>query len=231
MQRREFLRSTLALGAAGLLPSMEIASGSPVTAPPSKTEQLRLIKNEVMKCTQCPELVCSRRQPVFGSGNPNAEIVFIGEAPGAEEDKQGEPFVGRAGKVFDDFYLKNLNLRREDVFLCNTVCCRPPGNRMPSSDEVDNCEYYLHEILRIMQPKVICRLGAVAAQSFWHPDVPFQSLRGEVFYYVHDIIGDTLVESAIVCTYHPAYLLRHPAAKSEAWDDIQLIRKVLEERR
>jgi DNA polymerase len=184
----------------------------------SKTTQLQLLKDEVAQCTRCPELAKCRSQTVFGIGNPDADVLFIGEAPGAAEDQQGEPFVGQAGKLLDDIITKGLQLRREDVFLCNILCCRPPGNRNPLSEETAHCRPFLDRTLEIVKPKVICCLGAVAAHSLLGIEEMLASLRGKV----HDCNG-----IAVVCTYHPAYLLRNPAAKEETWKDMQLLTEAM----
>jgi len=140
----------------------------------------------------------------------------MGEAPGADEDRQGLPFVGRAGQLLTDIIVKAMKLRREDVYILNTIKCRPPGNRTPLPQEVANCREYLDQQLAILRPEFICCLGAVAAQNLLGTTASIGQLRGRI----HDSRG-----IKVVCTYHPAYLLRTPAAKRQTWDDIQMLMK------
>ncbi len=179
-----------------------------------KAEALKLLAEEVSRCSLCTELALSRTQTVFGVGKPTAKLVFLGEAPGADEDKQGEPFVGRAGQLLNDIISKGMKLRREDVYICNILRCRPPGNRNPAPAEAANCRSFLNRTLDIVKPKFICCLGAVAAQNLLETERTIGSMRGEIL----DYRG-----IKVVCTYHPAYLLRNPAAKTETWKDIQLL--------
>lgn len=185
----------------------------------TKDERLRLIFEDVKQCTRCKDLASSRTQPVFGVGNPDAELLFLGEAPGAEEDKQGEPFVGRAGQLLTDIITKGMRLRREDVFICNILCCRPPGNRNPLPDEAAHCQPFLEQTLEIVKPKFVCCLGAIAAKNLLNSNLAIGALRGKVF----DYNG-----IKVICTYHPAYLLRNPAAKKSTWEDIQLLMREME---
>ncbi|MDR3182819.1 MAG: uracil-DNA glycosylase [Planctomycetaceae bacterium] len=185
-----------------------------VTPPVSADKRLQLLAAEVAQCRKCSELAAARCQTVFGTGNPAAELVFIGEAPGADEDKQGEPFVGRAGQLLTDIIVKGMNLRREDVYICNILRCRPPGNRNPLPEEAAACRPFLDATLDIIKPKFICCLGAVAAQNLLQSEQTIGRMRGNVLNY-QDI--------KVVCTYHPAYLLRNPAAKKDTWNDIQLL--------
>ncbi|MEN6407584.1 MAG: uracil-DNA glycosylase [Thermoguttaceae bacterium] len=172
------------------------------------------LARRVARCTRCAELARTRTQTVFGVGDPYARLVFCGEAPGADEDRQGEPFVGRAGQLLNDILTKGMKIRREDVYILNILRCRPPGNRTPLPVEAAACREYLDGQLAIIQPKFICCLGAVAAQNLLGSDASIGRLRGRV----HDLDG-----IKVVCTYHPAYLLRNPAAKRPVWDDIQLL--------
>jgi len=201
--------------------SEEVASPPPVSASQGeaannrdKPEALRLLAEEVSRCSQCTVLARTRKQTVFGVGNPNARLAFIGEAPGADEDKQGEPFVGRAGQLLNDIISKGMKLRREDVYICNILRCRPPENRNPLPNEAANCRPFLDRTLDIVKPEFLCCLGAVAAQNLLQTDRTIGSMRGKVL----DYRG-----IKVVCTYHPAYLLRNPAAKGETWKDIQLL--------
>jgi len=175
---------------------------------------LAVVAKEVAACTRCAELVRNRTQTVFGVGNPNARLVFCGEAPGADEDRQGEPFVGRAGKLLTDIIQKGMNLRREDVYILNILRCRPPGNRNPLPTEAANCREFLDRQIEIIRPEFICCLGAVAAQNLLGTTLSIGKMRGRL----HDYQG-----VKVVCTYHPAYLLRNPAAKKTTWEDIQLL--------
>ena len=175
---------------------------------------LAAVARDVAVCTRCSELARTRTQTVFGVGNPCARLVFCGEAPGADEDRQGEPFVGRAGQLLTDIIVKGMKMRREDVYILNILRCRPPGNRNPLPVEAAACRKYLDRQLEIIQPEFICCLGTVAAQNLLGTDETIGRLRGRV----HDLGG-----IKVVCTYHPAYLLRNPAAKRSVWDDIQML--------
>jgi uracil-DNA glycosylase len=172
------------------------------------------VSREVAACKRCTELVKNRTQTVFGVGNPYAELVFCGEAPGADEDRLGEPFVGRAGQLLTDIIVKGMKMQREDVYILNILRCRPPGNRNPLPAEAAACRGFLDRQLAIIQPKFICCLGAVAAHNLLQTDTPIGRLRGQVLDY-HGV--------KVVCTYHPAYVLRNPPAKKFVWDDIQLL--------
>ena len=171
----------------------------------------------VRVCTRCP-LSETRTNTVFGSGNPHAEVVFIGEAPGADEDRQGLPFVGRAGELLTSMIVKGMKIPRESVYICNVLKCRPPGNREPNPEEVYHCEPYLLQQLDILRPKVLVALGGVAAHTLLKNTTPVGRLRG----IWHDYHGIPLR-----VTYHPAYLLRYPADKGKAWEDIQEVMKRL----
>jgi len=174
---------------------------------------LAAVARRVAACTRCAELARTRTQTVFGVGNPHARLVFLGEAPGADEDRQGEPFVGAAGQLLDKI-IAACTLRREDVYIMNILRCRPPANRAPLPVEAAACREYLDAQLSIIQPEFICCLGAVAAQNLLHSDATIGRLRGRF----HDYRG-----IKVICTYHPAYLLRTPPAKRAAWDDMQML--------
>jgi DNA polymerase len=163
-------------------------------------------------CTRC-KLHKARTNIVFGVGNPKAELVFVGEGPGHDEDIQAEPFVGRAGKLLTQM-IEAMGLRRSDVYICNVVKCRPPENRLPEKDEITTCSPYLIRQLDVIKPKVICCLGACSAQTLLNTNRGISHFRGEWF----DYHGTKLI-----ATYHPAYLLRNPAAKGEVWKDLQKI--------
>lgn len=175
---------------------------------------LALVARDVSACRRCKELAETRTQTVFGVGNPYSKLVFCGEAPGADEDRQGEPFVGRAGQLLTDIIEKGMKIRRQDVYILNILRCRPPGNRNPLPIEAAHCREYLERQLRIIQPQYICCLGAVAAQNLLQNDAPIGHLRGVL----HDLHG-----IKVLCTYHPAYLLRNPSAKRYVWDDIKIL--------
>jgi DNA polymerase len=175
--------------------------------------ELTVLRNEVAACTLCEELACTRTQTVFGVGSARARLCFLGEAPGADEDRQGEPFVGRAGQLLDRI-LAACRLKREEVYILNVIKCRPPGNRTPSPTEAANCRPFLLRQLELIRPKFICCLGLVAAQNLLGSTQSIGRLRGRLHRY-----GD----AQVVCTYHPAYLLRNPAAKREVWEDMQML--------
>jgi DNA polymerase len=176
-------------------------------------EQLARMAHEVAACTRCSELARCRKQTVFGVGNPRAQLCFVGEAPGADEDAQGEPFVGAAGQLLTKI-IGAMGLKRSDVYICNVLKCRPPGNRTPAPDEVVQCRGYLERQLEILQPKFICALGAVAAKTLLDSSLSIGRLRGR-FHQYNGI--------PVLCTYHPAYLLRNPDAKREVWEDMQVL--------
>ncbi|HEY5312209.1 MAG TPA: uracil-DNA glycosylase [Pirellulales bacterium] len=175
--------------------------------------QLDVLREQVAGCTRCEELARTRTQTVFGVGNPQARLCFFGEAPGADEDRQGEPFVGRAGQLLNRI-IEACGLKREEVYILNAIKCRPPENRTPLPQEVANCRGYLEGQLEIIRPEFICCLGAVAAQMLLETDTTIGRLRGKF----HERRG-----SQVICTYHPAYLLRNPAAKKDVWEDMKLL--------
>ena len=180
-------------------------------------EPLLKLREEVMSCVRCSELAGTRKSVVFGSGNTQAQLVFVGEAPGYDEDLQGLPFVGRAGQLLTKI-IESIGLSRQDVFICNVLKCRPPGNRNPLPDEIQNCEPYLFRQLELVQPKVICALGTFAAQTLLKTTASISSLRGKF----HEFRG-----AKLVCTFHPAYLLRNPEDKRKVWEDMKMIRAEL----
>ena len=183
----------------------------------SRGEMLEAIHQEMADCQLCP-LGRARKNLVFGTGNPGARIVFVGEAPGADEDEQGIPFVGRAGQLLSEIIVKGMKLQRKDVYICNILKCRPPGNRNPQPDEISRCEPFLKKQLQLIAPEVICALGTFAAKTLLKTDVPISVLRGRF----HSYEGIKLMP-----TYHPAYLLRNPAAKKQVWEDVKIIMKEL----
>lgn len=184
----------------------------------SREEILAELARQVAQCVRCPALVANRTQTVFGVGNPYAELVFIGEAPGYDEDVQGFPFVGRAGQLLTAMITNGMGMRREDVYICNILRCRPPNNRTPTREEAANCRPWLDATLAVIQPKFICCLGNVAAQNLLGTDLTIGRLRGKVWEYNG---------AKVICTYHPAFLLRNPAMKREAWEDLKLLLQVM----
>ena len=194
-------------------PSVPSSSGLQPTASGLSPDSLAIIQTEVAACTLCDELASTRTQTVFGVGNPKARLCFLGEAPGADEDRQGEPFVGRAGQLLTKI-IEACTLQRSDVYILNVLKCRPPGNRTPLPHEVENCRSFLDRQLALIQPEYICCLGAVAAQTLLQTETTIGKLRGTI----HDYRG-----IGVLCTYHPAYLLRNPAAKKDVWEDMKIL--------
>ncbi|TWT32987.1 uracil-DNA glycosylase [Blastopirellula retiformator] len=187
-------------------PPTPVASGNP-------QQQLDQLAAEVAQCVKCEELACTRTQTVFGVGSPTARICFFGEAPGADEDKQGEPFVGRAGQLLTQI-IEACTFKREEVYILNTLKCRPPGNRNPTPEENANCMPYFVRQLEIIQPEYIVCLGKFAAQNLLQSEAAIGRLRGQF----HEYNG-----AKVIATYHPAYLLRNPAAKRDVWEDMKMM--------
>ena len=181
-------------------------------------EALRIIREDLGDCTRCILHKQGRKQIVFGVGNPNAELMFVGEGPGADEDEQGEPFVGRAGQLLNKM-IAAMGLRREDVYIANVVKCRPPENRTPEKDESATCMPFLLRQLGAIEPKVIVCLGSCAAQALLGTTKSISTVRGQWF----DFRGAKLIP-----TYHPAYLLRNPNDKRLVWEDIKMVMRELE---
>ncbi len=199
---------------------MEARSGpapAPSAAPVASGEALQLIRADLGDCTRCKLHTLGRRQIVFGVGNPDADLMFIGEAPGRDEDIQGIPFVGRAGQLLTKM-IEAIGLTRNDVYIANVIKCRPPENRNPEPDEVASCEPFLFRQIDSIAPKVVVALGAVAVKALLKSDAPISRLRGRVI----DYRGAKLVP-----TFHPAFLLRSPDKKREAWDDLKKVRALL----
>ncbi|TWT79116.1 Uracil DNA glycosylase superfamily protein [Planctomycetes bacterium CA13] len=185
----------------------------PSLSVPDRQAILDLLAAEVEACTKCPQLVRCRTNTVFGEGNPAARVVFFGEGPGADEDKTGRPFVGKAGQLLTKM-IEACTFRREDIYILNTVKCRPPGNRNPDPEEIVNCRDFFEKQLETIRPEYIVCLGAVSSQALLDSKLSVGRLRGKF----HAYFG-----SKVVVTYHPAYLLRNPAAKKAAWDDLQMM--------
>jgi DNA polymerase len=189
---------------------------SPLPIVQDKPAALKVIREDIGDCTRC-RLHKGRKNIVFGVGNVNADIMFVGEGPGADEDEQGEPFVGRAGQLLNNM-ISAMGLERGDVYIANVVKCRPPQNRTPEGDECDTCGPFLIRQIEVIRPKVIVALGAVAAKYLLAVNDSMARLRGRWY----DFKG-----SRLAVTYHPAYLLRDPRQKKEAWKDLQMVMKYL----
>jgi uracil-DNA glycosylase len=203
-------------------PANQAAPAKPeiaVAMPPvlnDKLSALKLIRADIGECTRC-RLHKGRTNLVFGVGNVNADLMFVGEGPGADEDAQGEPFVGRAGQLLNNM-ISAMGINRQDVYIANVVKCRPPQNRTPEKDECDTCSPFLMRQIDIIQPKVIVALGAVAAKNLLAVNDSMSNLRGRWYDFRN---------SKLLVTYHPAYLLRDPRQKKEAWKDLQMAMKYL----
>ncbi len=199
-------------------PVIPIAQGPSLFETSNRIEgdTFQLIRETIGDCTRC-KLHKARTNIVFGVGSMKAELVFVGEGPGHDEDIKGEPFVGRAGKLLTQM-IEAMGLRREDVYICNVVKCRPPENRLPEKDEITTCSPFLFRQIDVIRPKVICALGSCSAQTLLQTTQGISRFRGEWF----DFRG-----SKLIATYHPAYLLRNPNAKGEVWKDLQKVMTVL----
>jgi DNA polymerase len=209
-------------GAAAAAPQAPAATqpapaARPVSFSKSPADALAAIRADIGDCTRCKLHTLGRTQVVFGVGNPSADLMFVGEAPGGDEDIQGIPFVGRAGQLLTKI-IEAIDLSRDDVYIANVIKCRPPQNRNPEPDEVETCEPFLFRQIDVIQPKVIVALGKFAAQALLRTDAPISRLRGRVF----DYRGAKLIP-----TFHPAYLLRNPASKREVWEDMKVVRNLL----
>ena len=182
-----------------------------------KTESLETLREFIGDCRRC-KLWGLRKNLVFGVGNPHAELMFIGEGPGAEEDARGEPFVGRAGQLLTDIIERGMGLKRAQVYICNVIKCRPPDNRNPEPDEVASCEPFMLRQIELVKPRVIVGLGTFAVQTVLKVKTPISKLRGNW----HDVRGVRMMP-----TFHPAYLLRNPGEKRLVWQDVQQVLKEL----
>ena len=201
-------------------PAPAQARAAPAPAPlievPADWEGLRAV---VKDCRQC-KLCQTRTQTVFGVGIESAPLMVVGEGPGADEDAQGEPFVGRAGKLLDEMLKAIGHSRRENTYIANVVKCRPPGNRDPETDEVESCRPYLEQQIRLVKPKLIVGLGRIAAQRLLNTDAPLSRLRGPLYHYGPE-------KTPLLITYHPAYLLRSPREKAKSWEDLKKVHRFL----
>jgi len=189
------------------------AAGTAEPASAGRDRALDVIRQEVAVCRRCEHLACTRHTTVFGSGSPTARVCFFGEAPGADEDLSGQPFVGRAGQLLTKI-IEACTLTRDEVYILNVLKCRPPDNRQPSPDEIANCREYFERQLEVIAPEFICCLGTTAAQALLQTAEPIGKLRGQWF---------THGAAHVICTYHPSYLLRNPGAKRHVWDDMKLL--------
>jgi uracil-DNA glycosylase family 4 len=190
---------------------------------------LRLIREDLGDCTRCKLHKQGRKQIVFGVGNPGADLMFVGEGPGADEDTQGEPFVGRAGQLLNNM-IKAMGIRREDVYIANVVKCRPPGNRTPERDECETCSPFLMRQIAVVKPKVVVALGAVSAKNLLAMNAPMSELRGRFYDFMPAGARSSDASwrgTKLAVTYHPAFLLRDPRQKGEAWKDLQMVMKYL----
>ncbi len=183
----------------------------------NKNETMNKIREELGDCQRCP-LAKTRTNLVFGAGDPDARLMFVGEAPGRDEDLKGIPFVGRAGQLLTKI-IQAINMTRDQVYIANILKCRPPNNRNPEADEIEKCYPFLQQQIKVIQPRIICALGAFAAQTLLQTKTPIGRLRGRG----HPFNKHSLV----IPTYHPAFLLRNPNKKRDVWEDMQLVMKLL----
>src|SRR3954464_5418620 len=190
---------------------------TPIPVSVSPVSDLSAVREDIGECTRCKLCSLGRKQVVFGVGNPHADLMFVGEAPGRDEDIQGIPFVGRAGQKLTQI-IEATGRRREDVYIANVIKCRPPENRNPEPDEVEKCEPFLFRQIDLIKPKVIVALGKFAAQCLLRTTDPITRIRGREF---------TYRDAILMPTYHPAYLLRTPSAKREVWEDMKRVREIL----
>jgi uracil-DNA glycosylase family 4 len=222
----EHARFLASLSTLGVPPELAARVASPPVAAPARRGggkapgkaggELTVVRDELGDCRRC-KLWKGRKNIVFGQGNPDADLMFVGEAPGADEDEQGLAFVGRAGQLLTKI-IEAIDLKREDVFIANVLKCRPPNNRNPEPDEIQSCQPFLRRQIEVIQPKVLVGLGKFAGQWLLQTTLPISQIRGRV--------GDYDGIKAVP-TYHPAYLLRNPGAKRQVWDDMKLVRSLL----
>ncbi len=217
-EHARFLAGLTELGAPRVaLKAQASASAAVSEAPPDGAAALTAIRADLGDCQRC-RLASGRQTIVFGQGNPNAELMFVGEAPGADEDEQGLAFVGRAGQLLTDIIEKGLKMPRPQVYIANIIKCRPPGNRNPEADEVLTCVPFLERQIEAIRPKVLVGLGKFAAQWLCKTATPITRLRGRL---------GTYRDIPVMPTYHPAYLLRNPSAKKEVWEDMKVVLDLL----
>ncbi len=204
----------------------EVISPKPEHGVADPAAALKLIREDLGDCTRCKLHQQGRKQIVFGVGNPRAELMFVGEGPGADEDMQGEPFVGRAGQLLNNM-IKAMGLQREDVYIANIVKCRPPSNRTPEPDECETCSPFLMRQIAAIKPKVVVALGATAAKNLLAMNSSLGELRGHWYDFKPAGSDASWPGTRLAVTYHPAYLLRDPRQKGEAWKDLQMVMKYL----
>lgn len=207
----------------------EVIATRPEQGVSDSVRALKLIREDLGDCKRCPLHKQGRKQIVFGVGNPNAELLFVGEGPGADEDERGEPFVGRAGQLLNNM-IKAMGLEREQVYIANIVKCRPPGNRTPEREECDTCSPFLMRQIAVVKPKIIVALGATAAKSMLAMSSSMAQLRGRFYDFRPAGIRSSDPNwngCQLAVTYHPAFLLRDPRQKGEAWKDLQMVMKEL----
>jgi uracil-DNA glycosylase len=227
-QREEMPRKSAIIAKPTREPIFQVLHPKPEQNVADPGAALRLIREDLGDCTRCRLHQQGRKQIVFGVGNPRADLMFVGEGPGADEDAQGEPFVGRAGQLLNNM-IKAMGLRREDVYIANVVKCRPPGNRTPERDECDTCSPFLMRQIAVIKPKVIVALGAVAAKNLLAINAAMADLRGRFYDFMPSGAGNDPFWQGVklAVTYHPAFLLRDPRQKGEAWKDLQMVMKYL----
>jgi uracil-DNA glycosylase len=205
----------------------EVLAPKPEPGISAPAAALKLIREDLGDCTRCKLHRQGRKQIVFGVGNPKADLMFVGEGPGADEDAQGEPFVGRAGQLLNNM-IKAMGLRREEVYIANVVKCRPPGNRTPERDECETCSPFLMRQIAVIRPKVMVALGAVAAKNLLAINAPMAELRGRFYDFLPSGVRSSDWQGTkLAVTYHPAFLLRDPRQKGETWKDLQMVMKYL----
>jgi DNA polymerase len=200
------------------IPAVTVAPRVEPEGSTSKAQALLDLKTFIGDCTRCKLSTLGRKQVVFGVGDPHAQLMFVGEAPGADEDAQGEPFVGRAGQLLTKI-IEAIDLKRSDVYIANVIKCRPPGNRNPEPDEVATCQPFLFQQIDTIRPKVIVALGTFAAKALLQTEAPISRIRGQVF----DFRGGI----KLIPTFHPAFLLRSPERKRDVWEDMKKVRALL----
>ncbi|MGA9527570.1 MAG: uracil-DNA glycosylase [Terriglobales bacterium] len=212
--------------------SFEVIASRPEQSVSDPVKALKTIREDLGDCTRCPLHKQGRKQIVFGVGNPKAELMFVGEGPGADEDEQGEPFVGRAGQLLNNM-IKAMGITREQVYIANIVKCRPPGNRTPEREECETCSPFLMRQIAVIKPKVIVALGATAAKILLAMSSSMAQLRGRFYDFTPagfrpDARNNSDWQGCkLAVTYHPAFLLRDPRQKGEAWKDLQMVMKEL----
>jgi len=205
----------------------EVIAPKPEQGVRDPVKALKIIREDLGDCTRCVLHKQGRKQIVFGVGNPSAELMFVGEGPGADEDAQGEPFVGRAGQLLNNM-IKAMGIAREQVYIANIVKCRPPGNRTPEREECETCSPFLMRQIAAIKPKVVVALGAVAAKTLLAMNSSMGQLRGRFYDFKPAGVRDPNWEGCkLAVTYHPAFLLRDPRQKGEAWKDLQMVMKEL----